>query len=151
VKCAVCGAECNQALLRLGGYCSEGHRQELLRRHHRLLDELRREPLLAMPEALAVPDFERFALKFAARLVEGMSQPVRRLYERQAPLLLDPLDMAGQLMARILPELPAAYVELQEATGLARLFHDGTYTFTRPVPARLVLEAMRRAHVLPGG
>ena len=149
MKCAVCGADCRQALLRLGGYCCAEHGRELLRRHRELLDELRREPLLAMPEALAVPDFERFALKFAVRLVEGMSAPVRRLYERQAPLLLNPLDMAGELKARILPELPAAYVELQEATGLARLFHDGTYRFTRPVPARLVLEAMRRAHVLP--
>jgi hypothetical protein len=149
MKCAVCGADGDAALLHLGAYCCEEHGRELLRRHHALLDELRREELLVMPEALGVPEFERFVLKFAVRLVEGMSQPVRLLYLRQAPLLLNPLEMASELKARTLPHLPAEYVELEEATGWARLFRDGTYGFKQPVPSGLVLEAMARAGILP--
>ena len=38
---------------------------------------------------------------------------------------------------------------LEEATGWARLFRDGTYGFKQPVPSGLVLEAMARAGILP--
>jgi hypothetical protein len=57
--------------------------------------------------------------------------------------------MAAELKAHILPHLPATHVVLEEAAGHRRLFSDGTYSFKEPIPARLVLEAMERANVLP--
>ena len=33
MKCRICEQECHQTFLRLGGYCSEEHKQELLRQH----------------------------------------------------------------------------------------------------------------------
>jgi hypothetical protein len=149
VRCAICGKECNAAFLRLGGYCGEEHRREVLRRHHQRLDELRREELRAVPELLTVPDFERLALKLAVHLLAAMSPQTRLRYERQAPELLDPLELAAELKARILPQFPGGYAVLQEAVGHQRLFYDGTYSFPQPVPARVVLEAMERAKVLP--
>jgi hypothetical protein len=135
--------------LRLGGYCGEEHMQEVLRRHRQQLDELRHEELRAVPEALTVPDFERLALKLAVHILAAMSPQTRSRYERQAPELLDPLELAAELKARILPQLPAGYAVLEEAVGHQRLFFDGTYSFLQPVPAPVVLEAMERAKVLP--
>src|SRR4051794_38107555 len=97
VQCAICGKECDQAVLRLGGYCGEGHRRELLGRHRRLLDQLRREELRAVPEALDVPDFERLVLKLAVRILDALSPDTRRCYREAAPGLLVPLEMAQEL------------------------------------------------------
>ena len=149
MKCAICGKECNEAFLRLGGSCGEGHRRELLERHRRLLDELRREELRAVSEALGVPDFERLALKLAVRIIDAMTPDTRRRYREVAPRLLDPLEMAQELKARILPGLPGTHVVPEESAGHMRMFCDGTYSFRQPIPAALVLEAMERANVLP--
>lgn len=149
MKCVICGQECDQGFLRLGGYCGEEHKQELLVRHRRLLDELRQEDPQVMPTTLAVPDFERLALKLAVHLILGMSDGLYQLYQQTSPELLEPLEMAAMLKALILSELPASHVTLAEARGFQRWFFDGTYSFRQPVPARLVVEAMERAHVLP--
>ena len=52
MKCAICGKGCGEAFLRLGGYCGEEHREELLQMHRRRLGELRREDLRAVPDSL---------------------------------------------------------------------------------------------------
>jgi len=148
VKCAICGVPCDQAFLRLGGYCGEEHRQELLQQHRRRLDELRQEDVRAMPEILGVPDFERLTLKLAVHLLDRMSPPLRALYRAVAPALLDPLEMAAELKGLILRELPASHVRMEEITGLPSLFCDGTYSFTQPVPARLILEALEKTSAL---
>ena len=150
MRCAICGEACNQTFLRLGGYCGEEHRDELLRRHHQRLDELRQEDVRAMPEVLTVPDFERLALKLAVHLLDRMHPVLRALYRAVAPSLLDPLEMAAELKRLLLRQLPASHVTLGEAAGLQRLFFDGTYAFTLPVPARLVLEALDKTSALLG-
>jgi hypothetical protein len=150
VKCAICGTPCDQAFLRLGGYCGEEHRDELLKRHRQRLDELRHEDVRAMPEVLAVPDFERLALKLAVHLLDRMNPTLRALYRAVAPSLLDPLEMAAELKGLILRQLPASHVTLEEAAGLQRLFFDGTYAFPQPVPACLVLEALEKTSALLG-
>jgi hypothetical protein len=134
--------------LRLGGYCGEEHKQELLQQYRQQLDVLRKEDVRAMPEILAVPDFERLALKLAVHLLDRMNPEVRKLYRAIAPSLLDPLEMAAELKGLILAQLPASHVTLTEATGLQRFFVDGTYSFQQPVPSRLVLEALERLSTL---
>jgi hypothetical protein len=148
VKCAICGRECHEGFLHLGGYCGEEHRREVLARHRRLLDELRREDVRALPESLVVPDFERLALKLAVHLLAGLGPELLERYRREAPWLLDPLAMALELKERILRQLPGEYVTLQEAVGHQRFFHGGTYSFKQPVPSRLVVEAMARANLV---
>ena len=150
MQCAICGKPCNQAFLRLGGYCGEEHRDQLLKRHRQQLDVLRKEDVRAMPEILAVPDFERLALKLAVHLLDRMNPEVRKLYRAIAPSLLDPLEMAAELKGLILAQLPASHVTLTEATGLQRFFVEGTYSFQQLVPARLVLEALQKTSALLG-
>jgi hypothetical protein len=149
VKCAICGTDCHQAYLNLGAYCSGEHRREILRRHHVYLNELRREDPLQMPEAFSVPDFDRFSLKLAVFLLDRISPQVRELFRQRAPSLLEPVAMCLELKERILRQLPPSHVVLEEATGLARLFRSGLYSFRVPVPAALVVEAIRRAGLLP--
>src|SRR5262249_25013808 len=126
------------------------HRDELLRRHHQRLDELRQEDVRAMPEVLTVPDFERLALKLAVHLLGRMHPVLRALYRAVAPSLLDPLEMAAGLTRLRLRQLPASHVTRGEAAGLQRLFFDGTSAFTLRVPARLVLEALDKTSALLG-
>jgi hypothetical protein len=147
MHCAICGQECNNAFLRLGGYCCEKHRQEVLKRHRDLVEELAGEDVRQMPDVFHLPDFERFALKLAVHLLLGMSEGLRQLYRQRAPNLLDPLEMALELKECILRQLPASHVHLEDATGLAVLFHDGTYRFLQPVPDHLVVEAIRKARL----
>jgi hypothetical protein len=140
VQCAICGRECEQALPRQGGYCGEEHRQELLSRHDRLVEELRREDLRALPDPVGQADFERLVLKLAIHILAALRPGTRRLYEEAAPWLLEPLAMADELRTHVLPRLPASHL---------RRFADGSYAFVSPIPARVVLEAMTRAHVWP--
>jgi len=49
----------------------------------------------------------------------------------------------------ILHQLPASHVTLTEATGLQQMFFDGT-SFTQPVLAHLILEALERLNALLG-
>jgi hypothetical protein len=145
MTCAICGKACNRAFLHLGGYCGEEHRQEVLARHRRLLDELLREDARAMPETVTLPDFERFALKLAVHVLAGLNPSLLARYRREAPWLLDPLELSLELKDQILHQLPGEYVALEEARGPARFFRGGTYTFRQPVPARLLIEALARA------
>jgi hypothetical protein len=149
VKCKICGTDCREAYLNLGAYCCEEHRREIVRRHRAYLDELRREDPLRMPEAFGVPDFDRFALKLAVFLLDRIGPQVRELFRQKGPSLLDPVAMSLELKERILRRLPVSHVVLEEATGLARLFRSGLYSFRVPVPAALVVEAIRRAGLLP--
>jgi hypothetical protein len=148
VKCTICGEDCHEAFLNLGAYCSDEHRREILRRHHVYLDELRHEDPLRMPDAFSVPEFDRFSLKLAVFLLDRISPEVREMFRRQAPWLLEPLPMSLELKERILRQLPPSHVVLEEAAGLARLFRSGLYSFRVPVPATLVIEAIRRAGLL---
>src|SRR5262249_60054760 len=111
--------------------------------------ELRLEDPLTMPDLFRVPEFDRFVLKLAVFLLDRLSPQVRELFRKRAPSLLEPLEMALELKERVLRHLPASHVELEEAVGLARLFRGGTFSFRRPVPAPLVVEAIRRAGLLP--
>jgi hypothetical protein len=148
VRCANCDKDCNEAFLNLGGYCCDEHRDEILRRHRQLLDELRLEAPRQLPETFTLADFERFALKLAVHLLAGIGPTVRQMYQQRMPSLLNPLEMALELKERILLCLPAEYVTLQHAEGLARLFRGGTYFFRQPVPAALVVDALRQARLL---
>jgi hypothetical protein len=78
-----------------------------------------------------------------------MSDWLYQLYRDTSPELLEPLEMAAFVKALILDQLPASHVAREEARGLQQMFCDGTYSFRQPVPSRLVVEAMERAHVLP--
>jgi hypothetical protein len=149
MKCKICGQDCHEAFLNLGAYCGAEHRREILRRHEAYLDELRLEDPMKMPETFSVPDFDRFTLKLAVFLLDGISPEVRELFRQRAPSLLEPVAMALELKERILRQLPPSHVVLEEATGLARLFRSGTYSFRVPVPATLVFEAIHRAGLLP--
>src|SRR5262249_36823198 len=96
--CAVCGkGPCRQRFVHLGGYCSDEHRQELLRRHEANLAELLGEDAALMPEELTEGDFERLMLKLAAHLLTGMSDAMCELYRQRTPALLDPLEMASDM------------------------------------------------------
>lgn len=150
MKCALCGRPCREALLRLGPFCCDDHRRQLVQRHRRLLNELRREDLRAMPEVLTPPEFERLARKFAVHLLAVMTPELRERYRVLAPALLDPLEMAQELKARLLRQLPASHVRLTEARGLLRFFCDGTYALLQPIPAPLMREALVKARLLPG-
>jgi hypothetical protein len=85
----------------------------------------------------------------AIHLLAGIGPTVRQMYQQRMPSLLNPLEMALELKERILLCLPAEYVMLQPASGLARLFRGGTYSFRQPVPAALVVDALRQARLLP--
>jgi hypothetical protein len=135
-------------LTHLGGYCGPEHREEILRRHRQLVEELRRENPGRMPPALSRDDFERLALKLAVHWLDGLGPRARARCRRRLPLLLDPLDLALELKGRVLPLLPADLVELRGACGLGGLFLPGSYDFRQPVPAALVAEALRRAGLL---
>jgi hypothetical protein len=134
-------------LFRLGGYCSQEHRQVLLDRHRALLGELLGEDPLAMPEVLDTRAFDRFALKVATHVLARMDEDLPRRYEREAPWLLDPLELALELKERLLRQLPASHVALEEARGWARLFRGGTYAFLQPLPADLLRQALLRAGI----
>jgi hypothetical protein len=149
MNCVICGQECHEAFLRLGGFCSAEHGQEILSRHHQRLSELRREPVALMPETFDRDAFERFALKLAVHLLAGIGEETREEFRRRLPGLLEPLEMALELKERILRQLPVTHVLLTEATGLARLFHSGTYTLLQPIPASLMRQAVEQAHHLP--
>jgi len=149
MKCAIFGTDCHEAYLNLGDFCGEEHRLEVLRRHHAYLEELRQEEPLRMPGAFSVPDFDRFSMKLAVFLLDRISAEVRELFRQKAPSLLEPVAMALELKERILRQLPDSHVELEEAVGFARLFRGGTYRFRQPVPAALVVEAIRKAQLLP--
>src|SRR5262249_6327441 len=119
VKCAICGKDCRETYLNLGGYCGDEHRREIQRRHRLLLDELRLEDPLTMPDLFSVPDFDRFALKLAVFLLDRISPEVRELFRQRVPPLLEPLEMSLELKERILRQLPSGHVALEEAVGLA--------------------------------
>ena len=57
--------------------------------------------------------------------------------------------MAATLKGLILHQLPASHVTLTEATGVQQMFFDGT-SFTQPVLAHLILEALERLNALLG-
>jgi hypothetical protein len=135
-------------LTHLGGYCGPGHREALLRRHRRLVEELRREGPGRLPPALGRDDFERLALKPAVHRLDGLGPQARARCRRRLPLRLDPLELALELKGRILPLLLADLVELRGARGLGGLFLPGSYDFRQPIAAALVVEALRRAGLL---
>jgi hypothetical protein len=147
-RCALCGRPCAQSFSNLGGYCGPEHREEILRRHRQLVAELRREDPGQMPPALSRDDFERLALELAVRWLDGLGTEARARCRRRLPLLLDPLELALELKGRILPLLPADLVVLEGACGLGGLFLPGSYDFRQPIPAALVVEALRRAGLL---
>ncbi len=149
LKCAVCGKDSHLGFLRLGPYCSGGHREVLLRRYEEQVAKLRREDASVMPERFSLADFERFTLKLAVHLLSGMSKATRELYRRERPTLLDPMEMALELKERVLRELPASHVRMEEATGPAGLLHGGSYSFLMPVPAALVRQALEKADLSP--
>jgi hypothetical protein len=150
VKCRICGQLCSMALLRLGPFCSEQHRQELEQRHERLLAELRAEDVWDMPVEFDMAGFHRHMLKVALYLIGLLTPQERQHCERAAPWMLDPDEFAMDLKGRVLQALPPEYVQLRHATGVERLLHDGSYTFLKPVPALLVVDALRRVGHLPG-
>jgi hypothetical protein len=145
VKCSICGKECQESFLNLGAFCCEDHKQEVLTRHHNFVEELRREAPWQMPDRFSMDDFERFALKLEVRLLDALSPSVRELYRQTFPKLLNPLQMALELKEHILVQLPPSHVALEPAGGLSFLFHGGAYHFLQPIPADLVVEALRKA------
>jgi hypothetical protein len=136
------------ALLRHGPYCCAEHKQELLDRHRRLA-ELRAEDVWAMPPAFTLADFHRQMLKFAVHLIELMTAEEKQHCRQKADWMLDPLEFALDLKARVLELLPAEYVRIQSAVGAEQLFRDGSFTFLKPVPALLVIQALRQVGQLP--
>jgi len=149
MSCAICGRQARRALTGLGAFCGTEHGQELLRRHGAYLEELRREDPGLMPEAFTEGDFDRFALKLALFLLDGISQGVRQLYREGAPALLEPLVMAGEVRGHLLRHLPASHVRVVELGGPSHLVHPDDYAFLQPVPAALMRDAVCLAGLLP--
>jgi len=148
MKCAICGQDCNQALVHLGGYCSPEHKQQLLDKYRAHLKELREEPVLLMPETFTRADFERFTLKLAVHFLHRLSPLMLQRFRKQAPQMLSPLEMSLELKDLILHQLPDTHVSLQNATGLQWFLFAGTYCFKQPVPAQLIKQALVAAHII---
>ena len=64
------------------GFLVEQFREVAREATFAMLDELRREDVRAMPEVLAVPDFERLALKLAVHLILGMNDGLYRPFDQ---------------------------------------------------------------------
>jgi hypothetical protein len=142
MECGICGKKTDTALMHAGPYCSPKHERMLRARRTALHDQLLAEPDFSLPDELDLPAFERFSLKVALKSLQTLCPKHRAEIEERMPLLLVPEEMALKVKEEILQHIPDEYVELQEARGHERLFHGGTFSFKRNIPAQVIIDAL---------
>lgn len=143
--------QCNRAdlmsghLTLYGYFCSTKCAAAFAEGRSRFHAEALTEALTALPDELAVEDFERFGLRIAAHIIEGDK------LQNALPLSMrNPDILALRVKELVVQELPDEYVRIKRNPGL--LGPDYWYNFTRPIPRRVVLDAAERAGMLdPGG
>lgn len=142
MNCDICGKEANTAFMHGGVYCNEKHAKMLMARRTALHDQLLAEPDFSLPETLDLPAFERFSLKVALKSLRTLCDKHRAKIEKMMPMLLIPEEMALKVKEEILQHIPSEYVELYEARGHERLFHGGTFSFKKDIPAQVIIDAL---------
>jgi hypothetical protein len=82
-SCLICRKECHEALLHLGGNCSEKHCQEIVRRRQELLQELRGEKAGLLPAFFTQPVPACLVVEAVGKAhllpILGRRQPRRRI------------------------------------------------------------------------
>jgi hypothetical protein len=146
-ECAVCGKPSESALLRVGAFCSEPCKRELMR-----LDEEKKECLLSedvtvMPDEFDVAAFDRYALKTALHMIRALKPMEKRRWMKNSPILLVPDELAMAIKEKAIRHIPLDFISSMEAEGHERLFHGGTFQFKKKVPKEVVIEAFIRGHV----
>lgn len=146
-KCAVCGKAANKALLRVGAFCSEPCKRELMRRDEEEKEKLLAEDVTVMPDEFDLAAFDRYALKTALHMIKELPPKEKRRWQKNMPILLVPDELALAIKEKAIPHIPLDFVSSMEAEGHDKLFHGGTFMFKKAVPKEVILNAFVKGHV----
>lgn len=125
-----------------GAFCSVECAQAFAEVRRQLHAELLGEDTTDLPAEVAVPDFERFALRIAAHALRSCND----LKGELPAWVRDPDILALRVKELLVQQLPSEYLRVERNRGL--LGPDYSYQFAAPLPRRLVLEAAERAGVI---
>jgi len=146
-ECVICGKPSKKALLRVGAFCSEVCKRELMRRDEEEKEKLLAEEVNVVPDEFDLAAFERYALKVALHMIKTLPPSEKRRWQKKTPILLVPDELAMAIKEKAIPHIPLDYVSSMEAEGREKLYHGGIYQFKKKVPKEVVLEAFIKGHV----
>jgi hypothetical protein len=144
-KCAVCGKPAKSALVRVGAFCSELCKRELMERDEKKKSELLGEAVDVMPDEFDLEAFERYVLKSALHFLKELPPMMRAKWMKKHPLMLVPEEFADQVKGRVLMNLPNDYVSVMHAEKGGKLLMDGNYQFKKKVPKAVMIDALIKA------
>lgn len=146
-NCAICGKPAKSALLRVGAFCSEPCKKQLMKQDEERKAELLAEPVNMMPDEFDLPAFERYILKVALHMIRDLTPVQRAKWAKKTPMLLVADELSMAIKEKVIPYIALDYISAMEATGHERMFHGGTYQFKKKVPKEKILEALIQGHV----
>jgi hypothetical protein len=146
-KCAICGKPSDTALLRVGAFCSEPCKRELMKRDEEKKECLLSEDVTVMPDEFDVEAFDRYALKTALHMIRALKPMEKRRWMKNSPILLVPDELALAIKEKAIPHIPLDFISSMDAEGHEKLFHGGTFQFKKKVPKAVVLESFIKGHV----
>ena len=144
-KCRVCGATTSKALLYIGAYRNDSHKKKLQAQHEKKINDLRNESPFDMPTKFQVPDFEHFMLRLSVHFLDHHGEHVLANINR---MLLIPEQLALSFKEMVLRHIPHEYVGEEPYRDWDRLFAGGQYWFKKPVPRKVVVDALEKSGVI---
>lgn len=149
--CSICRKDvCAGKIIPHWGFgCSEECLKIIHEKRDKVVQELKDEILVDnIPERLDLEAFERFMLKVAIHYITDMPAKVKKQFEKKAPLLLRPEELALEFKDKVLKFIPSGFFSSKEARGHARLFFSGTYTMENNIPRKVLFKALKEARIV---
>lgn len=146
-KCAICGKAAKSALVRIGAFCSELCKRELMERDEKKKAELLAEPVDVMPDEFDLESFERYVLKSCLHFLKELPPAIQMKWKRKHPLMLVPEEFADQMKGRVLLNLPNDYVSVIHEEKGSKILMDGRYQFKKKVPKAVMVDALIKARL----
>lgn len=147
VKCAICGAKAKAAFARVGAFCSELCKRELMERDEKRKAELLAEPVDQVPDEFDVPAFERYVLKVALHMIKTLPPATKAKWLKKSPMLLVSDELAMEIKGKVLLSIPQDYAEVTYEREGKKILMDPTYLFKKKVPKDVILGAMVKSKV----
>jgi len=113
-----------------------------------LHEELRAEPLGEMPPNFDTATFDRYALKFSIHFLDALSPENRDRVIGSNPMFVIPEAFSLLIKEQILQHVPDHYMTTVQFEGHDRLFSSGEFRFFKPVPAKVILRALRKSKLI---
>jgi hypothetical protein len=142
--CEICLSKVKKVSATAYGIACRNCLPGLPEREEKLYAELLGEGVLSIPPFLDTDAFERFVLKFSLHYLANLGQEHVEHLLKSNPRLLAPRVMANWLKDKILKRIPLMYVSMMEAEEKDQHPHTGTYQFKKPVPHKVILDAIEK-------